>query len=455
MANVSNFSAVTPGAAVSGTLTDKEVVAPIAPPDGLRADGPRVTFHFAGTWDAGNTYVYYDVVKDNSGASWICKYPQVPKGTPLEEGAYWTRWADPNIEIEEMRQTIQLYNARISKNATDIAKNATDIAKNASNISQNATDIAKNASNISQNTTDIAKNATDIAKNASNISQNAAKIHNLENPIMVVYGDSWSDFTETELNWSNLVAKQLGCARKNYSKSGATITNIGESTIKTLTQEVNESITELSNVSDLVKYVFILMGVNDATHNASLSNILTVLAQQTTIIRNTFPNALISFSFNFPCYNQSKYMPYVNYFKNFAFNRGYNYVDLGSLMFAPSLYKSDRLHPTNGAGTGYIAGRMLGSQCNVVIDDYVIKNDDEGIITIKYTQQGCLLFVTFKGATAKLKLGDMQIKLSGISIGSSKKGPVILTTDVENNYVTAINTSEPESNSTWQGLIYA
>ena len=72
MANVSNFSAVTPGAAVSGTLTDKEVVAPIAPPDGLRADGPRVTFHFAGTWDADNTYVYYDVVKDNSGASWIC-----------------------------------------------------------------------------------------------------------------------------------------------------------------------------------------------------------------------------------------------------------------------------------------------------------------------------------------------------------------------------------------------
>ena len=420
MANVSNFSAVTPGAAVSGTLTDKEVVAPIAPPDGLRADGPRVTFHFAGTWDAGNTYVYYDVVKDNSGASWICKYPQVPKGTPLEEGVYWTRWADPNIEIEDMYQTLQLYNARISKNATDIAKNATDIAKN----------------------------ATDIA-------QNDAKIRSLKNPIMIVYGDSWSDFTETESNWSNLVAKQLGCVRKNYSKAGATITDIGEVTVKTLTQEVNESISELSNVSDSVKYVFILMGVNDVTHNVSLSSILTVLAQQTTIIRNTYPNALISFSFNFPCHSQSKYMPYVNYFKNFAFNRGYNYVDLGSLMFAPSLYKSDKLHPTNTAGTGYIAGRMLGSQCDVIVDDYVIKDDDEGIITIKYTQLGCALYVNFKGTTTKLNLGDMQIKISGTPIASSTKGPTILTSDVENNYVTALNTAAAESSSSWQGLIYA
>ena len=142
MANVSNFSAVTPGAAVSGTLTDKEVVAPVAPPVGLRADGPRVTFHFAGTWDAGNTYVYYDVVKDNSGASWICKYPQVPAGTPLEEGAYWTRWADPNIEVEELRQTVQSYDVRITEaqtNATE-AKTAADNAKTTADNAKTAAD---------------------------------------------------------------------------------------------------------------------------------------------------------------------------------------------------------------------------------------------------------------------------------------------------------------------------
>lgn len=163
MANVSNFSAVTPGAAVSGTLTDKEVIAPIAPPDGLRADGPRVTFHFAGTWDAGNTYVYYDVVKDNSGASWICKYPQVPKGTPLKEGAYWTRWADPNIEIEELYQTVQVYDARITEaqNNASAAKTTADNAKTAADNAQTAAYNAQTAADNAQTAADNAQTAAD------------------------------------------------------------------------------------------------------------------------------------------------------------------------------------------------------------------------------------------------------------------------------------------------------
>ena len=159
MANVSNFSAVTPGAAVSGTLTDKEVAAPIAPQNGLRADGPRVTFHFAGAWSAENTYVYYDVVKDNSGASWICKYPQVPKGTPLEEGAYWTRWADPNIEVEELYQTVQVYDARITEAQTNAAE-----AKTTAGAAQIAADNAKTAADNAKTAADNAKTAADNAQ---------------------------------------------------------------------------------------------------------------------------------------------------------------------------------------------------------------------------------------------------------------------------------------------------
>ena len=157
MANVSNFSAVTPGAAVSGTLTDKEVVAPIAPPDGLRADGPRVTFHFAGTWNADNTYVYYDVVKDSSGASWICKYPQVPAGTSLVEGAYWTRWADPNIEVEELYQTVQAYDARI----TEAQTNATEANKKAIEANQKAIE-AQAAADDAQAAAEGAQAAADL-----------------------------------------------------------------------------------------------------------------------------------------------------------------------------------------------------------------------------------------------------------------------------------------------------
>ena len=113
MPNTAYFGADTPQAHVSGSVVDKDVVIPQTPA-GLRADGPRVTFNFTGEWNADNSYVYYDVVKDNSGASWIAKYPIVPKGASLEEGTYWTRWADPNIEVEELYKEVQRYAGEIN-----------------------------------------------------------------------------------------------------------------------------------------------------------------------------------------------------------------------------------------------------------------------------------------------------------------------------------------------------
>lgn len=120
MANVSNFAASTDGAKVAGTLTDNQVAQPQMPA-GLRTDGCRVTFNFRGLWDSGNDYIYYDVVRDSSGASWICKYPTVPAGTPLVEGTYWAKWSDPNIEFEELQRIVETYDGRITANASAIS----------------------------------------------------------------------------------------------------------------------------------------------------------------------------------------------------------------------------------------------------------------------------------------------------------------------------------------------
>nr|DAP45712.1 MAG TPA: GDSL-esterase, psychrotrophic, monoethylphosphonate, HYDROLASE.35A [Bacteriophage sp.] len=397
-------------------------------------------------WDNKGTYEPLTIVL-HEGNSYTSRQ-FVPVGVDILNQEYWANTGNYNAQVEQYRQEVFSFDGRITKNTNDIAKNTNDIEKNTNDITKNTNDIEKNTNGITKNTNNIAKNTDDITKNTSDIDM-------LKNPIMVVFGDSWSDFLETESNWTNLVAKQLGCRRKNYSKSGATITDIGEKTIKTLETEVDEAVNELSDKSSYVKYVFILMGVNDITHDKTDADILPILSAQTTRIRNAFPYALISFSFNFPCYNQAKYMPHVGYFKQFAFNRGYRYVDLGSLMFAPSLYKTDKLHPTNGAGTGYIAGRMLGSQCNVSTDDYVIKNDSDGIITIKYTQLGPVLFVNFKGDNSKLSFGDIQFKTANSTIASSNNGPVIITSEVSNNYINAFNTPTPSSNTIWQGLIYA
>lgn len=366
-------------------------------------------------WNAERTYEPLTIVL-HEGNSYTSKQ-FVPRGVDIDNDGFWALTGNYNSQVEQYRQEVETFDGRITANAQAISKNTSD-----------------------------------ISKNAQAISQNAQAINEIKSPIAVIYGDSWSDFTESENNWTNLVAKQLGCIRKNYSKSGATITNIGESTVKTLTDEVDESISELSSVSERVKYIFILIGVNDITHNKTNSELLTTLAQQLTRVHNAFPKALISFSFNFPCYNQSKYMPHVNYFKSFAFNRGYRYVDLGSLMFAPALYKADRLHPTDTAGTGYIAGRMLGSQTDVMEDDYIIKNDDEALCSIIYTPHGAILNTIFKTAK-KISLGDMQVKLFNSTLGISVQGAVVLTTDTDGNYTTALNSTQ--LNTTFKSPIYA
>ena len=401
-------------------------------------------------WNAERTYEPLTIVL-HEGNSYTSKQ-FVPRGVDIDNDGFWALTGNYNSQVEQYRQEVKTFDGRITANAQAISQNTSDISKNAQAISKNTSDISKNAQAISKNTSDISQNTSDISKNAQAISQNAQAINEIKSPIAVIYGDSWSDFTESENNWTNLVAKQLGCIRKNYSKSGATITNIGESTVKTLTDEVDESISELSSVSERVKYIFILIGVNDITHNKTDSELLTTLAQQLTRVRNAFPKALISFSFNFPCYNQSKYMPHVNYFKLFAFNIGYRYVDLGSLMFAPALYKADRLHPTNTAGTGYIAGRMLGSQTDVMEDDYIIKNDDEALCSIIYTPHGAVLNTIFKTAK-KISLGDMQVKLVNSTLGTSVQGAVVLTTDTDGNYTTALNSTQ--LNTTFKSPIYA
>ena len=388
-------------------------------PNGITYKGLKAVLSFADPiqWNRASTYDSLTVVWDDAThASYASKRP-VPQNIELTNEFYWLRTADLDAQVEMYRREVAELNEKVSQNSQYILKNSQDILKN----------------------------SKDILKNSN-------AINDINSPIVIIYGDSWSDFTESESNWTNLVAKQLGCIRKNYSKSGATITDIGETTIKTLTTEVDESISELSSVSERVKYIFVLMGVNDITHNKADSEILTTLAQQLTRVRNAFPKALISFSFNFPCHSQSKYMPHVNYFKSFAFNRGYRYVDLGSLMFAPALYKADKLHPTNGAGTGYIAGRMLGSQTDVMEDDYIIKNDDEALCSIIYTPHGAVLNTVFKTAT-KISLGDMQVKVVNALLGTSSNGAVVLTTNTDGNYITALNSLS--TNTSFKSPIYA
>lgn len=121
MPNVSSFGAQTDNAVVSGTVTDRQMVIPEVPPQGLMSIGPRQSPNYIKEpWNAQTSYVFYDVVKDGAGASYVATKPAVPAGTALTNEDYWFKWADPNAQINELNEVVKTFNERIAQNASAI-----------------------------------------------------------------------------------------------------------------------------------------------------------------------------------------------------------------------------------------------------------------------------------------------------------------------------------------------
>lgn len=171
MPNVSNFGTQTDNAVVQGTVTDRDMVIPDVPPQGLMSVGPRVTPNFVKPreWNGQTTYHFFDAVKDGNGSAYVAIKPVVPAGTRLSDENYWFLWADPDARFDELNEIVKTYNQRITKVEGGIAKNTDDVAKNTEDIAKNADDIAKHTDAIAKHTTDIAKNTKDIAKNVLDI----------------------------------------------------------------------------------------------------------------------------------------------------------------------------------------------------------------------------------------------------------------------------------------------
>ena len=165
MPNVSNFGTQTDNAVVQGTVTDRAMVIPDVPPQGLMSVGPRVTPNFVKPreWNDKTTYHFFDAVKDGNGNAYVATKPVVPAGTKLSDENYWFLWADPDTRINELNEIVKTYNQRITKNTDDIAQNTAGIAKNTAGIAKNTTDIAKLNTELTKTKSDVAKNVSDIA----------------------------------------------------------------------------------------------------------------------------------------------------------------------------------------------------------------------------------------------------------------------------------------------------
>lgn len=124
MPNVSSFGTQTDNSVVQGTVTDRAMVVPDIPPQGLMSVGPRVTPHFVkpSLWSALTTYHFFDAVHDAAGASYVAIKPEVPAGTELTDESYWFLWASPNVQFADLSELVKTYNGRIEQNTTDIVK---------------------------------------------------------------------------------------------------------------------------------------------------------------------------------------------------------------------------------------------------------------------------------------------------------------------------------------------
>lgn len=272
MPNVSSFGAQTDNSVVQGTVTDRAMVIPDIPPQGLMSVGPRVTPHFVkpSLWSALTTYHFFDAVHDAAGASYVAIKPEVPAGTELTDEDYWFLWADPNSQFADLSELVKTFDGRITQNTTDIAAEITratnaEAGKAPTNHASNET-IYGVGNSLNYGHVRLASDDTPMTSGpndgvAATPQTVEAAFEAREKTELVVFGDSWNDERNSPAAvWVRLVADDLGLTAHNYSQSG-----IGDA----LDSQINRFKSDTFD-KNKIKYVIFMDGVNvDITHTSA------------------------------------------------------------------------------------------------------------------------------------------------------------------------------------------
>ena len=294
MPNVSSFGAQTDNAVVSGTVTDRQMIIPEIPPQGLMSVGPRVTPNFVKPreWNDKTTYHFFDAVRDTAGNAYVATKPVVPAGTQLTDEDYWFLWADPDTRFDDLNETVKTFNQRITQNTNDIKTKAPANHASEETIYGVGNELNYGHVRLAVDDTPMTSDANAGAAATPAYVHNA--IHTVKPLTEVVYiGDSWGDPTSYG-EWVKKIGARLGLTMHNYAVGGAGFVNESPNG-KTFNVEVNDAAADLGPKCDLVKYVIVLGGVNDVKQN---KDPLQVIAAAKTLFNNIaskFPNAVVHF----------------------------------------------------------------------------------------------------------------------------------------------------------------
>ena len=251
MPNVSQFGAQTDNATVQGTVTDRAMVIPDIPPQGLMSVGPRVTPHFVkpSLWSALTTYHFFDAVHDAAGASYVAIKPEVPAGTELTDEEYWFLWADPNSQFADLSELVKTYNGRIT-----------------------------------QNTNDITAETDRATAKETELNGLINALENDRQEWVLIFGDSWTDTNRDDYysQWiKNYMSAHQFC--KSYGVSGNRTSD--------LLAQVEKARDDESFDNKSVKKIFTVIGVNDYVTNISTQTSIDNINAFKAAVANTFPNA--------------------------------------------------------------------------------------------------------------------------------------------------------------------
>lgn len=262
MPNVSNFGTQTDNAVVQGTVTDRAMVIPDIPPQGLMSVGPRVTPNFVkpSLWSALTTYHFFDAVHDAAGASYVAIKPEVPAGTELTDEGYWFLWADPNSQFADLSELVKTYNGRITQNTADIATKAPN--NHASEDTTYGVGNGVNYGHVRLATDDTPATSDANAGIAATPKMVKNSVDNQKSGTVVIIGDSWSysgtDWVEGGVIGNRLMELMNASNAECVAVSGAGYT--GGVVDVSFENEMDNITTDASNI----KCIFVIGGINDA-----------------------------------------------------------------------------------------------------------------------------------------------------------------------------------------------
>lgn len=426
MPNVSNFGTQTDNAVVQGTVTDRAMVVPDIPPQGLMSIGPRVTPHFVKPvlWSALTTYHFFDAVRDAEGASYVAIKPEVPAGTELTDERYWFLWTDPNSQFAELSELVKTFNGRITQNTADIATKAPN--NHASKDTAYGVGNEVNYGHVRLATDDTPATSDANAGIAATPKTVKKLVENQKNGTVVIVGDSWSyagsDWTKGGVIGHRLMellnASDVECVAVSGAGYTGGVVNVSfESELENITTDASK-----------IKCIFVIGGINDAGKSGISQAVKNFCAKIYTKYK-TVPTFYVTS--NAPKENASLYIETTREISNAITN--------GVVIKAPylidrtdSLWTSDGIHP-NTAGLQQFAQNIFGAMnggCQNTIYTHTLV---DGLTVSAYIDKATSRLIVKTSATKSINLtaqqtnvcimpakifGDSQVCLSSIALNS-------------------------------------